>query len=43
MVPAPYRSWFWHVVHNCVAHPLLVILPEELGERFHEWTEHKAY
>jgi hypothetical protein len=34
---------FWDAVHNAVAHPLLVILPEKLGNQFHDWTAKKAY
>lgn len=27
----------WWVVHNCVAHPLLVVWPR-VGEWLHDWT-----
>lgn len=39
----PIRSKFWDFVHNAVAHPLLLILPEVLGNRFHDYTATKAY
>ena len=28
---------FWWVVHNCIAHPLLVT-GAAWAERFHDWT-----
>jgi hypothetical protein len=34
---------FWRIVHNCVAHPLLEILPERWGTWFHDWTARKAF
>lgn len=37
-------NWRWHVVHNALAHPLL-ILPDAWGfaRRFHDYTASKAY
>lgn len=31
---------FWFVVHNCVAHPLLVT-DKEWAVTFHDWTAEK--
>jgi len=25
-------------VHNCIAHPLMFILPKKWGDSFHDWT-----
>lgn len=36
-------SKFWHVVHNVIAHPLMVVLPEKWGTAFHDWTAGRAY
>ena len=42
----------WGIIHNCVAHPLLVVadavdmaLPAvaSLLDKFHDWTAKKAY
>lgn len=43
MASAKVKSRFWDVMHNCIAHPLLVLLPEKLGDRLHDWTAEKAY
>jgi hypothetical protein len=37
------REKFWSVVHNCLAHPLMEILPEKVGARIHDWSASKAY
>ena len=33
---------FWGVIHNLIAHPLMVFLPEHPGTQFHDWTAQKA-
>ena len=33
----------WQFVHNVIAHPLMELLPESLGTRFHDWTGEKAF
>lgn len=35
------RHGFWWVLHNCVAHPLLGILPFSKTFQFHDWTSNK--
>lgn len=32
------RARFWFAVHNLIAHPLMVVLPERWGTAFHDWT-----
>jgi hypothetical protein len=33
---------FWWFVHNCVAHPLIGVLPfAKWTFRFHDWTSHR--
>lgn len=34
---------FWAIIHNLVAHPLLVFLPQRWGTWFHDWTAAKAW
>ena len=34
------RKLFWFAVHNCIAHPLL-ILPFKWVDTFHDWTADK--
>lgn len=34
---------FWHIVHNAVAHPLLLVLPERLGTWLHDETARRAW
>lgn len=31
----------WRLIHNCVAHPLLVL--SDIIDRFHNWTAQRAY
>lgn len=41
---AAYRKhivWPWWVVHNCIAHPLVGLLPFAFAFRFHDWTADK--
>ena len=33
----------WRVVHNCVAHPCLEVLPPATASWFHDWTAERAY
>lgn len=35
------RRRVWWLVHNCVAHPLIGILPFSMFFRFHDWTSRK--
>ncbi|KFA89326.1 hypothetical protein [Archangium violaceum] len=41
--PEGPMSRFWHVVHNALAHPFLLVLPARWGIRFHDYTAKKAY
>lgn len=34
---------FWRFIHNVVAHPLMEVLPEKMGDRLHDWTADKAF
>lgn len=36
------RQKFWGIVHNLIAHPLL-IFETSWGDRFHDWTAEKAW
>ena len=36
------RQTFWQIVHNVVAHPLLVTGTEWAAD-FHDWTAEKAW
>lgn len=33
----------WSVIHNLIAHPLMVLLPRRWGDAFHDWTADKAF
>lgn len=35
------RHYGWWVLHNCVAHPLMGILPINWFFEFHDWTSRK--
>ena len=35
--------WVWSVVHNAIAHPLLVVLPTRWGNALHDWTAERAW
>lgn len=35
------KRYFWSVVHNAIAHPLMGIFPIALFERFHDWSAKK--
>ena len=37
-----YRR-FWRVIHNVVAHPLMEVLPDRLGDWLHDMTAAKAF
>mgnify|MGYP001600114172 CR=1 FL=1 len=37
------RARFWRLVHNLIAHPLMEILPEQWGDRLHDWTAARAF
>ncbi len=30
--------WFWNIMHNAVAHPLIPFLPRLLSDPIHDWT-----
>lgn len=32
---------FWWVVHNCISHPLIGIMPIKIFFQFHDWTSRK--
>lgn len=34
---------FWWLVHNCVSHPLIGILPLKPLFRFHDWTSYRMH
>jgi hypothetical protein len=34
---------FWRLVHNCIAHPLLELLPERWGTWLHDRTARLAF
>lgn len=36
-----YKHHFWWFVHNCIAHPLIGILPNKATFDFHDWTSKK--
>lgn len=31
----------WWLVHNCVAHPMIGVMPINASFRFHDWTSRK--
>lgn len=35
------KHHFWWFVHNCVAHPLIGVLPVKSAFDFHDWTSKK--
>lgn len=35
------RHLFWWLVHNCVAHPLIGVLPIRATFDFHDWTSRR--
>lgn len=35
------RYYFWWLVHNCIAHPLIGIAPINTFFRFHDYTSRK--
>jgi len=35
------RHYVWWLVHNCIAHPLLGLIPIEPLHNFHDWTSKK--
>lgn len=37
------RHAFWWWLHNCVAHPLIGIVPRRAFFRFHDWTSRKLH
>lgn len=36
-----YKHHFWWFVHNCVAHPLIGMMPNKSTFEFHDWTSKK--
>lgn len=34
---------FWFVIHNLIAHPLMVVLPRAWGNALHDWTAMRAF
>ena len=37
------RHTFWWLLHNCVAHPLIGIVPKRFAFEFHDWTSRKLH
>ncbi len=37
------KYYFWWVIHNCVAHPLIGIIPVKKMFKFHDWTSHRMF
>jgi hypothetical protein len=35
------QHYFWWMIHNLVAHPMIGLLPIKVSFRFHDWTSHK--
>jgi hypothetical protein len=35
------RYFFWWVVHNCIAHPLIGVMPFRPFFEFHDWTSRR--
>ena len=33
-----FMVWFWNIMHNAVAHPLIPFLPRLLSDPIHDWT-----
>lgn len=36
-----YKHHVWWLIHNCVAHPLIGIIPNKWTFDFHDWTSTK--
>lgn len=36
-----YKHHFWWFVHNCIAHPMIGVLPNKKTFDFHDWTSKK--
>lgn len=36
-----YKHHFWWFVHNCIAHPMIGLLPNKTTFDFHDWTSKK--
>ena len=36
-----YRHHFWWFVHNCIAHPIIGLLPVQWAFSFHDFTSKK--
>ncbi len=37
------RYYAWWVIHNCVSHPLIGLLPIGKTFKFHDWTSRKMH
>lgn len=37
------RHAFWWWLHNCVAHPLIGLVPRRFAFEFHDWTSRKLH
>ena len=37
------RHAFWWWLHNCVAHPLIGVMPRRFAFEFHDWTSRKLH
>lgn len=33
----------WRLAHHCIVHPLMAVLPEQIGDSLHEWTGIRAF
>jgi hypothetical protein len=40
---SPARHAFWWWVHNCIAHPLIGVVPRRFAFEFHDWTSRKLH
>lgn len=36
-----YKHHAWWLIHNCIAHPLIGIIPSKATFDFHDWTSKK--
>jgi hypothetical protein len=36
-----YKHHYWWLLHNCIAHPLIGVLPCKSTFDFHDWTSKK--
>jgi len=43
LLVASMKRRFWRFVHNVVAHPLMEIIPEKMGDDLHDWTAKLAF